>query len=185
MAPRSLVVLIAAPVRIIIHAPLPLVTLIYSRLASIAPNMTIVKWSVQNARFVCKRPANHSLTRMQMAQVGGSGTAVVFCTTCTNRYHVECLDPRLSARQLPPAQVCALEYCTIVSSRLQDNVNALRLRAGWQCADCRLCRQCGYPEDSTNKMVTCEACDKSWHINCAQPQLTSVPKQTWKCKVGE
>lgn len=32
-------------------------------------------------------------------------------------------------------------------------------------------------------MVVCESCDKAYHIYCAQPVLTSVPKQAWRCKV--
>lgn len=79
------------------------------------------------------------------------GSSMIFCTTCSNRYHTQCIFTSLTERGLDACQVAAYE--TLLSNQaiqyqcLQDGLNALRLRAGWQCPDCKLCRQCGYPDD--------------------------------------
>jgi histone-lysine N-methyltransferase MLL3 len=55
-------------------------------------------------------------------------------------------------------------------------------RAGWQCPACKLCQACRQPGDES-KLLSCDTCDKAYHIFCIRPALSSIPKHSWKCKV--
>ncbi|XP_052230616.1 uncharacterized protein LOC127844448 isoform X3 [Dreissena polymorpha] len=78
----------------------------------------------------------------------------LFCTSCGNHYHGNCVHP---AVEVNPT-----------------------VRAGWQCPDCKICQMCRNPgEDS--KMLVCDLCDKGYHTFCLKPTMSSIPKNGWKC----
>ncbi|KAK7881196.1 hypothetical protein WMY93_029605 [Mugilogobius chulae] len=82
---------------------------------------------------------------------------VTWCTRHAHKhhYHGDCLDPPL------------------VPSPLS--------RAGWQCAECRVCRACGLREAGSPVLV-CERCDKVYHPHCLSPLLLDPPTSGWSCK---
>jgi len=45
------------------------------------------------------------------------------------------------------------------------------------------CWNCRQPGDD-NKMLVCDTCDKGYHTFCLMPVMTTIPKNGWKCKVG-
>ena len=80
----------------------------------------------------------------------------LFCTSCGQHYHGNCLDPPV---EVNPG-----------------------VRAGWQCPECKICQMCRQPGDD-NKMLVCDTCDKGYHTFCLRPVMTTIPKNGWKCKV--
>lgn len=36
-----------------------------------------------------------------------------------------------------------------------------------------------------SKMLVCDTCDKGYHTFCLKPIMTTIPKNGWKCKVGD
>lgn len=80
----------------------------------------------------------------------------LFCTSCGQHYHGDCLDPEIE--------------CNTV------------IRAGWQCPDCKVCQGCRNPGDD-NKMLVCDVCDKGYHTFCLNPAMQSVPSTSWRCSV--
>ncbi|XP_011303059.1 histone-lysine N-methyltransferase 2C isoform X3 [Fopius arisanus] len=83
----------------------------------------------------------------------GDVSNLVMCTVCGQHYHGSC-----------------------VGLALHPGV-----RAGWQCAPCRVCQVCRQPEE-VSKVMLCEQCDKAYHPSCLRPIVTSIPKYGWKCK---
>lgn len=81
--------------------------------------------------------------------------------------------------------VSNLVMCSICCSHYHGSCVGLALlpgvRAGWQCAACRICQVCRQPEESC-KVMLCEQCDKAYHPGCLRPIVTSIPKYGWKCK---
>jgi hypothetical protein len=59
----------------------------------------------------------------------------------------------------------------------------LNIRAGWQCPACKICQACRQPGEE-GKLLACDTCDKTYHIFCLRPALSSIPKHSWKCKVS-
>ncbi|XP_063990116.1 histone-lysine N-methyltransferase 2C-like isoform X3 [Diachasmimorpha longicaudata] len=83
----------------------------------------------------------------------GDVSNLVMCTVCGQHYHGACL-----GLALHPG-----------------------VRAGWQCAPCRVCQVCRQP-DQVSKVMLCEQCAKAYHPGCLRPIVTSIPKYGWKCK---
>ncbi|XP_064643993.1 histone-lysine N-methyltransferase 2C-like isoform X4 [Lineus longissimus] len=79
----------------------------------------------------------------------------LFCTSCGQHYHGNCLDPSVEMNPV--------------------------VRAGWQCPECKICQTCRQPGDD-NKMLVCDTCDKGYHTFCLRPAMTTIPKNGWKCK---
>ncbi|ELT96955.1 hypothetical protein CAPTEDRAFT_106026 [Capitella teleta] len=92
-----------------------------------------------------------------VCDVPGCISDQLFCTSCGQHYHGNCLDP--------PVQVNPV------------------VRSGWQCPECKICQTCRQPGDD-NKMLVCDTCDKGYHIFCLRPVMTTIPKNGWKCKVN-
>ncbi|ESO04749.1 hypothetical protein HELRODRAFT_78708 [Helobdella robusta] len=92
-----------------------------------------------------------------VCDVMGSMSDQLFCTSCGQHYHGNCLDP-------------TVEVSPVV-------------RAGWQCPECKICQTCRQPGDD-NKMLVCDRCDKGYHTFCLKPAMSTIPKNGWKCKVG-
>ncbi|XP_033611222.1 histone-lysine N-methyltransferase 2C [Cryptotermes secundus] len=100
----------------------------------------------------------------------GDVSNLMMCTNCGHHYHGSCVGLAL----LPGNMLnCDLLMC------MQQNLE--RLRAGWQCPDCRVCQVCRQPEDDS-KVMLCEKCDKAYHAQCLRPIVTTIPKIGWKCK---
>ncbi|XP_046742436.1 histone-lysine N-methyltransferase 2C-like isoform X3 [Diprion similis] len=81
--------------------------------------------------------------------------------------------------------VSNLVMCSICGRHYHGSCVGLALlpgvRAGWQCAGCRICQVCRQPEEAS-KVMLCEQCDKAYHPGCLRPIVTSIPKYGWKCK---
>ncbi|XP_071942048.1 histone-lysine N-methyltransferase 2C-like isoform X2 [Antedon mediterranea] len=88
-------------------------------------------------------------------RAAGNIIEMLFCTSCGQHYHGNCLDPPVP-------------------------INAV-VRAGWQCPDCKICQTCRQPGDD-NKILLCDSCDKGYHTFCLKPAMTTIPKHGWKCK---
>ena len=91
-----------------------------------------------------------------VCDTSGDVRAQLFCTSCGQHYHGNCLDPPV----------------TVGSG----------VRAGWQCPECKICQTCRQPGDD-NKMLVCDTCDKGYHTFCLLPVMNTIPKNGWKCKV--
>ena len=98
----------------------------------------------------------------------GNVTNQLFCVTCGRHYHGTCVGLAAAAPGV---------------------------RTAWQCSDCKLCVTCRTPNGSeaeghaannvnqtSGKMLVCDACDKSYHPFCLRPLLSNIPKMGWKCK---
>ncbi|XP_014677931.1 PREDICTED: histone-lysine N-methyltransferase 2C-like, partial [Priapulus caudatus] len=90
-----------------------------------------------------------------VCDTAGEISEQLFCTSCGQHYHGNCLDPPV-----------------LVNSKV---------RAGWQCPDCKICQTCRQPGDDS-KMLVCDKCDKGYHTFCLRPVMTTIPKNGWKCK---
>ncbi|XP_024945171.1 histone-lysine N-methyltransferase 2C isoform X3 [Cephus cinctus] len=81
--------------------------------------------------------------------------------------------------------VSNLVMCSICGQHYHGSCVGLSLlpgvRAGWQCAVCRVCQVCRQPEE-LSKVMLCEQCEKAYHPSCLRPIVTSIPKYGWKCK---
>ncbi|KAL5020944.1 hypothetical protein ScPMuIL_000099 [Solemya velum] len=53
-------------------------------------------------------------------------------------------------------------------------------RAPWQCIDCKTCYVCS-DAGNADCMLFCDACDKGYHMNCHQPEVTEKPLGKWIC----
>ncbi len=56
------------------------------------------------------------------------------------------------------------------------------IRTGWQCQQCKwcqICREASHPD----RFILCDVCDGAFHAHCLRPQMASIPKNGWKCKV--
>lgn len=84
----------------------------------------------------------------------GNLQELLFCTTCGQHYHGQCLDPHVTVSPV--------------------------VRAGWQCPDCKICQGCREPGDDM-RILVCDTCDKAFHTYCLKPAVTSIPKNGWKC----
>ncbi|XP_070175347.1 histone-lysine N-methyltransferase 2C-like isoform X3 [Littorina saxatilis] len=85
----------------------------------------------------------------------GNVSEQLFCTSCGQHYHGNCL--------CPPVEIKPI------------------VRAGWQCPNCKICQTCRQPGDDI-KMLVCDTCDKGYHTFCLKPAMTTIPKNGWKCK---
>ena len=56
------------------------------------------------------------------------------------------------------------------------------IRAGWQCQKCKWCQNCRL-SNHEDRFLLCDVCDGAFHAHCVRPQMASVPKNGWKCKV--
>ncbi|XP_055086131.1 histone-lysine N-methyltransferase 2C-like isoform X4 [Periophthalmus magnuspinnatus] len=89
------------------------------------------------------------------ADVADVSGGLLMCCCCGDHYHSNCLDPPLRPSPLS--------------------------RAGWQCAQCRVCRTCGLRE-AGSPLLVCERCDKAYHPHCLSPVLLDPPASGWSCK---
>ncbi|AFZ80720.1 hypothetical protein BEWA_001270 [Theileria equi strain WA] len=78
------------------------------------------------------------------------------CTKCRKCYHAKCCDPPISY------------------------LNAARYQ--WFCNRCKICAGC---DDNSSKrdhtMLICDACDRSFHMECTKEKYSEVPKGAWFC----
>ncbi len=58
------------------------------------------------------------------------------------------------------------------------------IRAGWQCQKCKWCQNCRQV-GLNDRFLLCDVCDGAFHAHCLRPQMASIPKSGWKCKVGQ
>lgn len=56
------------------------------------------------------------------------------------------------------------------------------IRAGWQCQKCKWCQICRQTNQD-DRYLLCDVCDGAFHAHCLRPQMASIPKNGWKCKV--
>lgn len=71
-------------------------------------------------------------------------------------YHVRCLSPEQMAAEVQFGNPC------------------------WYCPSC-LCRCCRLDMDDENIML-CDDCDEGYHVYCASPRVSKVPKGRWVCQ---
>ena len=79
-----------------------------------------------------------------------------------------------------------LLYCTLCSQHyfytgLEVRITAV-IRAGWQCQKCKWCQICRI-SNHEDRFLLCDVCDCAFHAHCLRPQMASIPKNGWKCKV--
>ena len=80
---------------------------------------------------------------------------LLYCTTCGQHYYYTGAHVRISAV----------------------------IRAGWQCQKCKWCQICRQTNQD-DRYLLCDVCDGAFHAHCLRPQMASIPKNGWKCKVG-
>ncbi|KAL1140884.1 hypothetical protein AAG570_000812 [Ranatra chinensis] len=102
----------------------------------------------------------------------GAGVACAI-STCSKHFHTPCAAAS-AAFQHPKTLL-------LICNQHIDHVATMRLRAGWQCSDCRTCQLCRISTEDSTRMLVCEACDKTYHPSCVRPAMSSVPKVGWKC----
>ena len=79
---------------------------------------------------------------------------LLYCTTCGQHYYYTGAHVRISAV----------------------------IRAGWQCQKCKWCQICRQTNQD-DRYLLCDVCDGAFHAHCLRPQMASIPKNGWKCKV--
>ena len=80
---------------------------------------------------------------------------LLYCTTCGQHYYYTGAHVRISAV----------------------------IRAGWQCQKCKWCQICRQTNQD-DRYLLCDVCDGAFHAHCLRPQMASIPKNGWKCKVN-
>ena len=58
------------------------------------------------------------------------------------------------------------------------------IRGGWQCQKCKWCQNCRQANQD-DRYLLCDVCDGAFHAHCLRPQMASIPKNGWKCKVSK
>ncbi|XP_028735608.1 histone acetyltransferase KAT6B isoform X4 [Peromyscus leucopus] len=93
-----------------------------------------------------------------------------------------CLGTKESNREKKPEELlsCAdcgssghpscLKFCP----ELTANVKALR----WQCIECKTCSACRVQGKNADNMLFCDSCDRGFHMECCDPPLSRMPKDT-------
>ncbi|KAM6306516.1 histone acetyltransferase KAT6B isoform 5-T5 [Aegotheles albertisi] len=93
-----------------------------------------------------------------------------------------CLGTKESNREKNPEELlsCAdcgssghpscLKFCP----ELTTNVKALR----WQCIECKTCSACRIQGKNADNMLFCDSCDRGFHMECCDPPLSRMPKDT-------
>ncbi|KAM9188189.1 histone acetyltransferase KAT6B isoform 5-T5 [Mergus octosetaceus] len=93
-----------------------------------------------------------------------------------------CLGTKESNREKKPEELlsCAdcgssghpscLKFCP----ELTTNVKALR----WQCIECKTCSACRIQGKNADNMLFCDSCDRGFHMECCDPPLSRMPKDT-------
>ncbi|KAI2556288.1 lysine acetyltransferase 6B, partial [Homo sapiens] len=93
-----------------------------------------------------------------------------------------CLGTKESNREKKPEELlsCAdcgssghpscLKFCP----ELTTNVKALR----WQCIECKTCSACRVQGRNADNMLFCDSCDRGFHMECCDPPLSRMPKDT-------
>ncbi|XP_076787346.1 histone acetyltransferase KAT6B isoform X5 [Arvicanthis niloticus] len=93
-----------------------------------------------------------------------------------------CLGTKESNREKKPEELlsCAdcgssghpscLKFCP----ELTENVKALR----WQCIECKTCSACRVQGKNADNMLFCDSCDRGFHMECCDPPLSRMPKDT-------
>ena len=79
---------------------------------------------------------------------------LLYCTTCGQHYHYTGAQVRITSV----------------------------IRAGWQCQKCKWCLNCRQ-SNQDDRYLLCDVCDGAFHAHCLRPQMATIPKNGWKCKV--
>ncbi|XP_049604837.1 histone-lysine N-methyltransferase 2C isoform X9 [Syngnathus scovelli] len=109
----------------------------------------------EQRRTLCTRHTHAESRSCVLCSRGGDVGALLMCCCCGNQYHAKCLAPPLNASSL--------------------------IRAGWQCASCRVCQRCRL-RDETSVLLVCARCDKAYHPHCLTPPLDHTPDSKWTCQ---
>ena len=80
---------------------------------------------------------------------------LLYCTTCGQHYHYTGAQVRITSV----------------------------IRAGWQCQKCKWCLNCRQ-SNQDDRYLLCDVCDGAFHAHCLRPQIATIPKNGWKCKVS-
>ncbi|KAJ3604414.1 hypothetical protein NHX12_029155 [Muraenolepis orangiensis] len=64
--------------------------------------------------------------------------------------------------------------CLKFSPELAVRVKAL----WWQCIECKTCSNCQDQGKNAENMLFCDSCDRGFHMECCDPPLTRMPKET-------
>eukprot|EP00094_Tigriopus_californicus_P002578 TCALIF_02490-PA protein Name:"Similar to Kmt2c Histone-lysine N-methyltransferase 2C (Mus musculus)" AED:0.04 eAED:0.11 QI:0/0.63/0.25/1/0.81/0.66/12/0/2215 len=80
-----------------------------------------------------------------------------------------------------------LLFCTVCGQHYYYTGAQVRItpiiRAGWQCQKCKWCQNCRQ-SNHEDRYLLCDVCDGAFHAHCLRPQMASIPKNGWKCKVS-
>ncbi|XP_060950226.1 histone-lysine N-methyltransferase 2C-like [Limanda limanda] len=104
---------------------------------------------------LCTRHRQTGSSQCVLCLGSGDVSSLLMCCCCGNCYHGSCLDP-----PLVPSPLC---------------------RAGWHCAECRVCQSCRLRGDD-GVLLVCERCDKTYHRHCLTPPLDHSPSSSWSCQ---
>ena len=85
----------------------------------------------------------------------GEFVNLLYCTTCGQHYHYTGAQVRITSV----------------------------IRAGWQCQKCKWCLNCRQ-SNQDDRYLLCDVCDGAFHAHCLRPQIATIPKNGWKCKVS-
>ncbi|XP_077410700.1 histone-lysine N-methyltransferase 2C-like [Vanacampus margaritifer] len=105
---------------------------------------------------LCTRHAHTASRSCVSCSRGDDVSSLLMCCCCGSQYHATCLAPPLNPSPL--------------------------IRAGWQCAPCRVCQSCRLRENDTSVLLVCARCDKSYHAHCLTPPLDHTPDSKWTCQ---
>ena len=87
---------------------------------------------------------------------------------------------------LKPEKFENLLFCTTCGQHYYYTGAHVRItpviRGGWQCQKCKWCQNCRQANQD-DRYLLCDVCDGAFHAHCLRPQMASVPKNGWKCKV--
>lgn len=92
----------------------------------------------------------------QFCHNGDNEEMLLLCDGCDKGYHTYCFKPKMES--IPDGD--------------------------WYCYEClskvtgeQVCVLCG----KKGKLLSCDACPKTFHLNCLEPPLSKMPKGKWSC----
>ncbi|GBP54294.1 hypothetical protein EVAR_32641_1 [Eumeta japonica] len=127
-------------------------------MTNVLVNPELIIRCVENKLVLCSSKDKFVLTQDLCVMCGAIGTdsegCLIACSQCGQTYH---------------------PYCVSIK------VSKVIVTLGWRCLDCTVCEGCGQRGDDA-LLVLCDDCDTAWHTYCARPQLTEVPRGSWRCE---
>ncbi|XP_072019979.1 LOW QUALITY PROTEIN: bromodomain adjacent to zinc finger domain protein 2B-like [Amphiura filiformis] len=93
----------------------------------------------------------------QLCRKGDNEALLLLCDGCDKGFHTYCFKPKME--KIPEGDW----YCSVCVSKATGEPGT--------CIECQ----------KTGKLLKCNQCPRSYHLNCLNPQLSKMPRGKWMC----